>query len=326
MKKFLTFLGLAAFARASVLLKRDCTGNNCLRAIRNPDRPGVADCSSYLQATYTPATITYYVTQTESVTAIETDGQTEYDTIHVTATNTIDTTAVVTVTTTDTITSTFPLHKRQATVIPSDIPVYATPCSGAVRYSSACSCLGVLPTTLTVEAPSTTITISATVTTTITVSPTVATALVTVTDATVNSVVTVATSTQTKTVIDAVVAQCLSTNLASAPVQYQLSTGSLVRAGVSNYQVVSASSPEECCSSCFKNGVCFAFSWGNYDPAYEGDGRPPVSPGNLCYHYIEVVVTSCTKDYVAFGPDPSVNIPAGGSSMWGYGGCQVLQW
>jgi len=37
-----------------------------------------------------------------------------------------------------------------STIIPTNIPAYASPCSGAVRYSSACSCAGVTGSTTTV--------------------------------------------------------------------------------------------------------------------------------------------------------------------------------
>jgi hypothetical protein len=50
------------------------------------------------------------------------------------------------------------LEVRQVTVHPTSIPAYASPCSGAIRYSSACSCIGVTATTITASAPTTTIT------------------------------------------------------------------------------------------------------------------------------------------------------------------------
>ena len=43
------------------------------------------------------------------------------------------------------------------TAYPTSIPTYASACSGSVRYSSACSCVGVTQSTTTVPAPSTTI-------------------------------------------------------------------------------------------------------------------------------------------------------------------------
>ena len=36
---------------------------------------------------------------------------------------------------------------RQVTQLPQDVPIYASACSGAVRYSSACSCAGINATT-----------------------------------------------------------------------------------------------------------------------------------------------------------------------------------
>lgn len=48
----------------------------------------------------------------------------------------------------------------------ASIPAYASPCSGVVRYSSACSCLGVTATTVT--APASTVTVTATKTLTVT--------------------------------------------------------------------------------------------------------------------------------------------------------------
>ena len=46
--------------------------------------------------------------------------------------------------------------KQQMTVVPSSIPAYASACSGAVRYSSACSCVDVTGKTITAVAPTVT--------------------------------------------------------------------------------------------------------------------------------------------------------------------------
>jgi hypothetical protein len=51
---------------------------------------------------------------------------------------------------------------RQITQVPSSIPSYASACSGSVRYSSACSCIGVTRSTVTAPTPSTTVTVTAT--------------------------------------------------------------------------------------------------------------------------------------------------------------------
>lgn len=51
-------------------------------------------------------------------------------------------------------------ERRQASTIPTNIPGYASACSGAGQYSSACSCVGAKPTFVTVPAPTTHITIT----------------------------------------------------------------------------------------------------------------------------------------------------------------------
>lgn len=44
-------------------------------------------------------------------------------------------------------------YETPVTVSPTAIPPYATPCSGSVRYSSACSCIGVTAATTTAPTP-----------------------------------------------------------------------------------------------------------------------------------------------------------------------------
>jgi hypothetical protein len=51
---------------------------------------------------------------------------------------------------------------QPATVVPTSIPAYASPCSGSVRYSSACSCIGVTATTTTAPTPTYIVTQTAT--------------------------------------------------------------------------------------------------------------------------------------------------------------------
>lgn len=75
------------------------------------------------------------------------------------------------VTKTTTFTTTLPvlakrdgLAQRQVTVSPSSVPTYAGACSGAVRYSSACSCWGIKASTTTAPTPIRTITTYVTVT------------------------------------------------------------------------------------------------------------------------------------------------------------------
>jgi hypothetical protein len=51
--------------------------------------------------------------------------------------------------------------KRAATTVATGtIPAYASPCSGAVKYSSACSCINIFPTTITAATPLASTTIS----------------------------------------------------------------------------------------------------------------------------------------------------------------------
>lgn len=52
------------------------------------------------------------------------------------------------------------VKKRDVLETPTNIPSYASACEGAVGYSSACSCIGVKGTTVTVEDPSTTKTVT----------------------------------------------------------------------------------------------------------------------------------------------------------------------
>jgi hypothetical protein len=96
-------------------------------------------------------TTTTVVTTTVSTTstAIQTAIATAEDVITVTTPSSTSTTSVEYTATYTTVTYTpgF-LLKRTVTESPA-IPTYASACSGAVRYSSACSCFGVFPTTST---------------------------------------------------------------------------------------------------------------------------------------------------------------------------------
>lgn len=57
--------------------------------------------------------------------------------------------------------------ERQATVTSALVPPYASACSGAVDYSSACSCWGITASITTAPAPITTITETVTLTTSV---------------------------------------------------------------------------------------------------------------------------------------------------------------
>ncbi|KAM0323039.1 hypothetical protein ACHAQA_009138 [Verticillium albo-atrum] len=153
-----------------------CSHNNCLRAViagSFPNRPTVADCSSFLQKTVTPATYTETIWETvtpvtETATSVSTDVATELTTVTV-----VETLDVATQTVTTTITAAPPVRrredgenqeKRQVTEHPSAIPTYATACRSVEAYSSACSCIGVSPTTVTVATPTVKVTSTSTVT------------------------------------------------------------------------------------------------------------------------------------------------------------------
>ncbi|KAK6533398.1 hypothetical protein TWF694_002344 [Orbilia ellipsospora] len=202
-------------AGASPLRPRDCNADNCLRAIRAsafPTRSGTEDCSSYFRTTVTPAVVTVTSTNTVYVTTTSTDSVTQTNTIFETAT------AVDYETETDYLSKTASvtvsayaaaLQKRQQTAIPTAIPTYASACSGSVRYSSACSCIGVTATTITLDASTTVVYTDLTITEPASATITAATEFLTVTDATVTVESTdatltittvVATATQTNTV------------------------------------------------------------------------------------------------------------------------------
>ncbi|KAL8815150.1 MAG: hypothetical protein Q9223_005685 [Gallowayella weberi] len=135
-----------------------CSADNCARAVTGtaPSNPPLAtrkaDCASFFgTSTVTPQQVT--VTQTATVTS------------PVTQTASTTTTAILTATVTNLAKRANRLEERAGTV-----PAYASPCSGTVRYSSACSCFGVTQATVTAAAPTSTSIV------TVTASPTVSTA------------------------------------------------------------------------------------------------------------------------------------------------------
>ncbi|KAE9371747.1 hypothetical protein N431DRAFT_467909 [Stipitochalara longipes BDJ] len=147
-----------------------CSENNCLRALiasAFPSRTASADCSSYLRTTITPATSTYTATIYNTVPDVIITETTTTETVGQPTTLVVSDTTTIEVIEVSTI-STFAPAKRQVTVTASDIPTYASACSGAVKYASACSCIGVSAVTITAAAPSITITQSLTSTSTTT--------------------------------------------------------------------------------------------------------------------------------------------------------------
>ncbi|KAH7314088.1 hypothetical protein BKA65DRAFT_115685 [Rhexocercosporidium sp. MPI-PUGE-AT-0058] len=140
-------LSLAAIATAvpqdpsNLFVRAKCNADNCARAVTGTQKGQTqtivdrrADCSSFMQATVGPAGAA---------------------------------SATVTVTVTSTAAPVFP-HQNQVrqapgadvTVVPSNVPAYASPCSGTVRYSSACSCAGFTATTTTLAVATATETVS----------------------------------------------------------------------------------------------------------------------------------------------------------------------
>jgi len=142
-----------------------CNQDNCARAV-NGSRNGLdfhsakENCSSFLKVTVQPATITSTVTITIYLfTATQTSTSTTVE-LTTTVYRLIETnfSTITTVTETDFTTVgtiTVQLQKRAVTpassaetVQPTSVPAHASPCSGTVRYSSACYCLGITKTTV----------------------------------------------------------------------------------------------------------------------------------------------------------------------------------
>jgi len=116
---FLT-LAAASIALSNVLLDRAnaCSPNNCLRGVggtaanaKPPLTSRLSDCSSFMLTTITPTPVTITYTQTYTTTlpvGMKRDvGE---------------------------------IQDRQVVVTPKTVPAYATYCSNAAAYSSACSC------------------------------------------------------------------------------------------------------------------------------------------------------------------------------------------
>ncbi|KAK8131678.1 hypothetical protein PG984_008116 [Apiospora sp. TS-2023a] len=118
-----------------------CNADNCARAVTGT-RLGSAsvsayrqDCTSFMSATVTPPTSTVTVTTTPDTCDEDEAPQTLMRRVH---------------------------QKRAegVTVFPTAVPAYASACSGAVRYSSACSCWGVSAVFTTAPTPVVTVTVT----------------------------------------------------------------------------------------------------------------------------------------------------------------------
>ncbi|KAE8441930.1 hypothetical protein EG329_004138, partial [Mollisiaceae sp. DMI_Dod_QoI] len=132
MKTYSTLLFLAvSTASAAVLEPRDaCNADNCLRALRATSRLSFAssDCSNFLNSvTATPTSFTTLPASTVTVTtySIYSNPPAKREQ-PAGALNPRDPVAII---------------PRSAST--TSIPTYASACSGSVRYSSACSCIGV---------------------------------------------------------------------------------------------------------------------------------------------------------------------------------------
>jgi hypothetical protein len=108
--------------------ERACAKDNCLRAVGGTTRGSSAvaaarsDCSSFLLSTITlPGHTTTFVSTTISTVTISGNGITQR--------------------------SNPPVSGAEST---KTVPIYASSCSGASRYSSACSCLGITGSIITV--------------------------------------------------------------------------------------------------------------------------------------------------------------------------------
>jgi hypothetical protein len=130
--KFAVVLSFVSLAFGSALFERDCAGNNCNREITGT-RNGLpassirmSDCSSFQMTVVTPSPVTMTVTVEASDTPSSAAKR--------------------------------GLEIRQTTVIPQSLPTYATACSSAAEYASACSCWGITPTVSTASTPTVTVT------------------------------------------------------------------------------------------------------------------------------------------------------------------------
>jgi hypothetical protein len=139
------------------LARANCNADNCLRQIRgtangSPNLSSrLADCTRFLQVIVQPAP-TYEFPNTFNLRAL----------IFATRTVTVSTIVYLDLKKRDFAGGKLGLiEARQttaATTTAHDAPPYATACSGAVRYGSACSCAGVTAVTSTAPVPTVTVT------------------------------------------------------------------------------------------------------------------------------------------------------------------------
>lgn len=161
--------------------------------------------SSTFTATVTiPTVVGFSSTITDATTTTETVVASTETIVNLETTTDVTTnTETSTVATSITVEVNQPRKRQASTQLASTFPAYATPCTNFPKYSSACSCLGYFPDTVTVAAPSTTVTEYQTQTSTSTYLTTTSTTSVStslITDTTlVTSTVILATDTTTTT-------------------------------------------------------------------------------------------------------------------------------
>ncbi|KAK6330105.1 hypothetical protein TWF718_003533 [Orbilia javanica] len=166
-------LSFVAASSASALERRaGCNADNCLRALRATQIAGRLEaassaCNSFWVHTVTPALVTETATLVSPTTITSISLTTETSTVETdTLTSTVFDVATVQGDPTSTKTvytiSNPPAKKvKRCTSTTDTFPSWASACSGAVRFTSACSCIGVT-TAVTVTAPVPTTTVTST--------------------------------------------------------------------------------------------------------------------------------------------------------------------
>ncbi|KAK6497317.1 hypothetical protein TWF506_004790 [Arthrobotrys conoides] len=167
--KSLIGLTLVAASSAAALERRaGCNADNCLRALRATQIAGRLEaassaCNSFWVSTVTPSLVTVTETVISSTTLISESYTTETNTASETVTSTVFEVTAVSGPPTSTRTVftaiAHPAKVKRCTSTTDVFPSWASACSGAVRFTSACSCIGVTTAvTVTAPTPSTTIT------------------------------------------------------------------------------------------------------------------------------------------------------------------------
>ncbi|OIW25577.1 hypothetical protein CONLIGDRAFT_684123 [Coniochaeta ligniaria NRRL 30616] len=162
MKFFLLTAVLARGALVAAAAAR-CGGDNCGRAVRATQYGPATSaarlfaCNTYLQVTVTPEASTVYITMTDSTTITLGASQ---------ATDSPQSSSAV-----QKRQEHPAVERRQAPGTTKKIPAYASPCSSAAAYSSACSCFGAVASTVTEDPDTVTSVVTVTSTRTVQDSP-----------------------------------------------------------------------------------------------------------------------------------------------------------